>query len=67
MEAEIWALPLDLSRLDRLHENYPGHLGKRFIFISASLYPGVTSKLIFAISQSGYRFVLFFLNKTSHT
>lgn len=36
MEAETWALPLDLSPLDRLHENYTGHLGKRLILIADS-------------------------------
>lgn len=36
MEAETWALPLDLSPLDRLHENCLGHLGKRLILISVS-------------------------------
>lgn len=33
METETWTLPLDLSQLDRLHENCPGHLGKRLILL----------------------------------
>lgn len=66
MQAETWALPLDLSPLDRLHENCPGHLGKSLIFISLSLSLSLAPLSQPPSAGDTLTFVLSFPSSTKH-